>query len=211
MHEYGLTERDTDDELLPTIFKATGGNPVYAAELLQVCVDYIVKHDLQSPKEIVPRLIELLHSSRMLKIEEVICYRFDQLSGDAQRLLKAASVACANGSSVTTDMLASLLRDDYVSMPAAAVYRELDSDSVDVREALLDKVDTLLSIELGEDQFLTRALTIADGLSSRSARPMPAPGAANRLFHDDASSDGDSSLSDPVSDVWVFAAEMDQR
>lgn len=211
LKDYGLTEQDTDGQLLPLIFKATGGNPVYAAELLQVCVDYIVKHDLHSPKDIVPRLIELLHSSRMLKIEEVICYRFDQLSGDAQRLLKAASVACANGSGVTTDMLASLLRDDYDSMP---VSRDLDSDSVEVREALLDKVDTLLSTELGDGQFLTRALTIADDMSSRSARPMPASKATNRLFPDDeshASSDADSTLSDPVADLWVFAAELDQR
>jgi hypothetical protein len=60
----------------------------------------------KSSRADVDTLIQNLHISR---IEEVIQYRFDQLSSTTQILLKMISVASANGSRVSLPLLASMI------------------------------------------------------------------------------------------------------
>lgn len=125
----GVTEEvEVQDEVLLEIFRQSGGNPVYASELALACGDYVrnrhVHHhqekqlrrtssstNVLSSSVVSSELILLLRSSSSLKaIEEVICFRFDQVSICGQILLKAASVATANGSYVTPQILAHLLQ-----------------------------------------------------------------------------------------------------
>jgi hypothetical protein len=57
---------------------------------------------------------------RTTRIEEVICYRFDQFDTAAQLLLKLASVACANNEVFSLPLLSFMIKEDSVTMSAFA-------------------------------------------------------------------------------------------
>jgi hypothetical protein len=57
---------------------------------------------------------------RTTRIEEVICYRFDQFDTAAQLLLKLASVACANNEVFSLQLLNFMIKEDSVIMSAFA-------------------------------------------------------------------------------------------
>jgi len=55
---------------------------------------------------------DAIQDFRTTRIEEVICYRFDQFDTAAQLLLKLASVACANSEVFTLRLLSHMIQDD---------------------------------------------------------------------------------------------------
>ena len=69
---------------------------------------------------------------RTTRIEEVICYRFDQFDTAAQLLLKLASVACANAEVFSLPLLDFMIQDDRSTMSAFAC---LHSGSMDEYES----------------------------------------------------------------------------
>lgn len=63
---------------------------------------------------------DAIHDFRSTRIEEVICYRFDQFDTAAQLLLKLASVACANGEVFSLQLLDFMIQEESSVMSAFA-------------------------------------------------------------------------------------------
>lgn len=103
--------QDIDDKIIDEIYRQSGGNPVYAVELTKTCGEYIAKHHIR-PRDITIELSSMLQSSHLTRVEEVICYRFDQLSLHCQLALKAISVASSNGTAADFRLLVSILSDE---------------------------------------------------------------------------------------------------
>lgn len=92
-----------DNSLFNKVFEVCGGNPFYAYEIAKAIAE---------KRESVTDMKLALHSVR---VEEVICHRFDKLNYSTQSFLKIAAVACSNGSCFTVAMLAEISDDDTLN------------------------------------------------------------------------------------------------
>lgn len=115
-----------EDAFINKLCDASGGHPLYAYELTRNLVDKI--RDDTSSEELLRILAELGVGVASNRIEEMICYRFDQLESFNQTILKAAAVACSNGAPFTLEMLISVLLDNE-----DLVENHVSSDSYDRR------------------------------------------------------------------------------
>lgn len=115
------------------IFQLSGGHPMYAHELTKIAIERWAADPTDASSS---------HWSRSFqcgRMEEVICYRFDQLDLIAQAVLKAASVICANGAHCTIHSLAFVLsRSNY--LPADAT----DTPMAGLQEVIWSKLHSLL-------------------------------------------------------------------
>ena len=101
-----------------TVFEMSGGNPLYAYELVKELVEAVDvlenvvgsnTDSTQKVKEEIQLIVTKIQELRTKRIEEVICYRFDQLDAASQLLLKMASVICSNSSLFTMAMLSYMI------------------------------------------------------------------------------------------------------
>lgn len=124
--------------------------------------------------------LEQILAATSNRIEEVICYRFDQLPHLTQIMLKAAAVICSNGAYFTTEMLLETLSD--------STNTNNDVDRIDERglmQALAELVlreEFLEIVHLDEEEAVedaspgaggkgnTNSTTIAITQSSKSSR-----------------------------------------
>jgi hypothetical protein len=75
---------------------------------------------------------DAIQDFRSTRIEEVICYRFDQFDTAAQLVLKLSSVACANGEVFSLQLLSFMIRDDSSGMAAFACLHSLSVSDRDM-------------------------------------------------------------------------------
>ena len=129
----------SDDKMLNTVYKLSGGNPLYAVEVSKAAIKMITK--IESPKVRikmavrdsaeskfdsidVEKIDDIHHNKKWAKafqkvsaslrserIEEVIIFRFDQLNYKSQLLLKIAAVAGFNNAPFTAEVLCFILPD----------------------------------------------------------------------------------------------------
>lgn len=96
--------------LYEQIYALSGGNPLYAYELIKVVVDQAQQQPTNASDD--PSLCQFLHDFRSNRVEEVIYFRFDQLDSACQTVLKGSSVICAFGAPITFELLDYLINDD---------------------------------------------------------------------------------------------------
>lgn len=111
------------DSFLDKVYEISGGNPLYAFEIANsvnssapIFAAITAEDDkgAKSPttKSNTPTTsIEQLLATTSNRIEEVICYRFDQLRHSTQILLKTAAVICSSGNTFSYDLLASIMME----------------------------------------------------------------------------------------------------
>ncbi len=98
------------EKLYTLIFELSGGNPLYAYELIKVCVDQAL-HNSQKVKED-PSLCAFVKDFKSNRVEEVIYFRFDQLDSASQTVLKVSSIICVFGAPISVPMLEFLILED---------------------------------------------------------------------------------------------------
>ncbi|RYG69439.1 hypothetical protein EON64_02710 [archaeon] len=91
---------DISYEQIDDIFEQSNGRPLYIAEL--------VKNQIAKPNE----KTEMGEKVNNARIEEVVCYRIDQLQLPLQIILKACAVAASYSNSFTLSMLKFILAND---------------------------------------------------------------------------------------------------
>jgi hypothetical protein len=100
--------------------------------------DPLLTHDAGDNGAVVPHsrskvsFSDAIQDFRSTRIEEVICYRFDQFDTAAQLVLKLSSVACANGEVFSLQLLSFMIRDDSSGMAAFACLHSLSVSDRDM-------------------------------------------------------------------------------
>ncbi|RYH25988.1 hypothetical protein EON65_15105 [archaeon] len=92
-----------NDAFIDKIVEASGGHPLYAYELTRSVAEKL--KGTSTEKDVSTILTEMEVGVTSNRIEEMICYRFDQLDTSVQMVLKVAAVACSHGAPFTLDML----------------------------------------------------------------------------------------------------------
>jgi class 3 adenylate cyclase len=98
------------------IFDASGGNPLYAIELVKTLMSTqgitsaaSVANGESSPSVDTKTKMEMNH-----RVEEIICFRLDKLSSPLQTVLKAAAVASSSGKAFDAVVISFILQEhDY--------------------------------------------------------------------------------------------------
>ena len=126
-----------DDKMLETVYKLSGGNPLYAVEVSKAAIKMVSK--VESPNLQIKMAVrdsaerkfdsidegkhddviqkwtrafqKVTASLRSERIEEVIIFRFDQLNYKSQLLLKIAAVAGFNNAPFNAEILCFILPD----------------------------------------------------------------------------------------------------
>lgn len=96
--------REGDESTIESIVASSGGNPLYVVQLTKSFVEdgaEEVHHARHSVANI---------STMCRRVEEIICFRLDQLDLLSQAVLKAASVAASRGRTFTPNLLAFALK-----------------------------------------------------------------------------------------------------
>lgn len=92
-----------NDAFIDKIVEASGGHPLYAFELTRSVAEKLKESSTENDVSTILTEMEVGVTSN--RIEEMICYRFDQLDTSVQMVLKVAAVACSHGAPFTLDML----------------------------------------------------------------------------------------------------------
>lgn len=121
---------------------------------------------------------DAIQDFRTTRIEEVICYRFDQFDTAAQLLLKLASVACANSEVFTLRLLSHMIQDDtgsaggvFACLKSVNSMDNLENTAFSVTNGIVEEelgfeadvdnkqVDTSAEWELRSDSVLVTTLS----------------------------------------------------
>lgn len=142
---------DVGDAVYENLHKLSGGNALFLYELAKAMLEWyhnMVEEAAQAADAAGENSVEVtaaranfkfsdvIQDFRTTRIEEVICYRFDQFDTAAQLLLKLASVACANGGVFSLRLLTHMIQDDGSS---GGAFSCLHSASVDAYEEGISK------------------------------------------------------------------------
>lgn len=134
-----------DNSVYERMLSISGGNPLYIYELCRAIVDKAstTKRQRQSilSRSDFGALLKDFHTAR---VEEVIFYRFDQLTAQCQMILKMAAIACSGGSAFTVAMLQAMLADRD-QLDALKVFGDDGSSRMIIKEisAILEKDEFL--------------------------------------------------------------------
>eukprot|EP01038_Epipyxis_sp_PR26KG_P009835 gene9835-13229_t len=150
------------DELIDRIVDMSGGHPLYAYELVRAIVDKLENSDPTNGKSPTDRILQLTDGDSVFssnRIEEVICYRFDQMSSACQLVLKLAAVACSNGTPCSIELLKHMIyEDNYQSIINASPRDNEDNNeiiSINNQSMQLDGcLQNIISQILRLDKFL---------------------------------------------------------
>lgn len=179
------TKDAISSSVFDSIHSISGGNPLYMFEIsTALAKKYVAMSHSKGPDEDNHKLMELVKNFRTNRIEEVICFRFDQLGPMHQILLKMASVACSLGSYFSLPMLAYMLHSDKAASsmdilnsgkPGSDVMsrRESRRDSHRTQSggfqlmSSADKVATVLNDLLDKGEFVRVVVSSAPGDSGK--------------------------------------------
>ena len=107
-----------EETSLNVMNSVSGGNPLYAVEVTKAAIKMLRDNEQgqQHLRTIPPQVwnktfLDIASECRPERIEEIIIYRFDQLSPKSQLLLRVAAVAGLNDSPFTAKMLSFVLPD----------------------------------------------------------------------------------------------------
>ena len=116
------------NEVYEKLYTMSGGNALFLYELAKAMLEWYhntLEEEMAAMNQEVgdesdkmmptPNAISFsaaIQDFRTTRIEEVICYRFDQFDTAVQLLLKLASVACANGEVFTLKQLNHMIKSD---------------------------------------------------------------------------------------------------
>ena len=104
-----------DEKSLSVMYSLCGGNPFYAVELTNAAIRIIRENEKKEKISSISSQIwsktflKVASKSRPERIEEIIIYRFDQLSSKSQLLLRVAAVAGYNSAPFNAKMLTFVL------------------------------------------------------------------------------------------------------
>jgi hypothetical protein len=88
------------------IFEASGGNPLYAIEVMKTLISQTINSQTGETSRY---LAEMNH-----RVEEIICFRLDKLDSALQIVLKAAAIAASNGKAFDVLIISFILMEhDY--------------------------------------------------------------------------------------------------
>lgn len=106
---------DISGEEITRIFEASGGNPLYAIELIKTLVS---SHGIAAAVNVESKVsTEMNH-----RVEEIICFRLDKLDSALQTVLKAAAVAASNGKAFDALVISFILQEhDYFAEDSNAL------------------------------------------------------------------------------------------
>ena len=141
-----------DDEALEKVYNITGGNLLYAYEVTRSI------NEQNRGTMTGDQIGDAIAALRCNRIEEVIYHRFDQLNAACQLLLKTASVAGANGSSFTFDLLLHVLGNSDDGIVQHSTQSSLGSE---------EGLSSALMEILRKDEFLTFAEHTAQRIAPR--------------------------------------------
>lgn len=134
---------DVGDAVFEKLYTLSGGNALFLYELAKAMLEWY--HNMIEEAILVAdaagedpaaaaaaranfKFSDVIQDFRTTRIEEVICYRFDQFDTAAQLLLKLASVACANGGVFSLRLLKHMIQDEGAN---GGVFSSLYSASLD--------------------------------------------------------------------------------
>lgn len=103
-----IVKEDVSTTIVDQLVLASGGNPMYAAQLAKTIVEEGVEILGQDHQRAAADIAQLAKMCR--RVEEIICYRLDRLEPLVQTILKAATVCALNGRSFTPNLIAFVIR-----------------------------------------------------------------------------------------------------
>jgi hypothetical protein len=112
---------ESDPHTMESIVASSGGNPLYIVQLTKA----LIEEGSQEVHEVRHSVANI--SAMCRRVEEIICYRLDQLDQLCQAVLKVASVAASHGKSFTPNIIAFALKKTIRQLqPGLVISRSTD-------------------------------------------------------------------------------------
>ena len=143
-----------EPEIREQVYELCGGIPKYAVEFAQAASIELKRLSLApSPIKRSERVKALLRDFPLTKMEEMITFRFDHLSSEAQVVLKVASVAGFDQYSFSLHLLETLMLDFIRDGPGIQKRDSFSSDTSSIPTKIVEHGDSAMDNTFQGDNF----------------------------------------------------------